>query len=298
MGPDGQGDPPTQQFIIGLGANLGARLASLRCACQLLALDGAVTVLQGSRVYDTEPVGPRQPRFLNAAVRIATRYSPLELLALTQRVETALGRTRHNTVRWGPRNLDLDILDSDTSFRCSRLEIPHPELARRPFALAPLHDLIPARAEAFGYNPRASPTALPDTLWPAADAPPGPTATTVQDGAAPAPWTGQGLEQLDACAAALMSVSRPSLGIGHAYPHRIGSLREAAEHVLSLRQRGIAARAITLTANPDDTAVPLTVRVFGGEIDGGRLTNVTVQDVLHSKADGSPHHRIKIRFSS
>lgn len=125
--------------VIGLGANLGSREATLRAAIALLGLEVVAT----SRLYATAPLGPPQPTFLNAAVRVRTELAPLALLARMQGVETQLGRVRRE--RWGPRTVDLDLLWWEGGpVDEPNLTVPHPGLLERSFALAPLLDVAPA----------------------------------------------------------------------------------------------------------------------------------------------------------
>ncbi len=142
---------PTRYVVaIGLGANLGEReatLASAVRALEALALPGAP--VRVSRLYESEPVGPPQPRYLNAAMRLGVRLAPEALLDALLRIESAHGRVRRE--RWGPRTLDLDVLFAHRwrgtgalLFRSSRLCVPHPHLHERAFALAPLLDVMPA----------------------------------------------------------------------------------------------------------------------------------------------------------
>lgn len=126
--------------VIGLGSNLGDRRALLRRALDGLAALG--TPVRISALYETEPVGPPQPLFLNAAVALESSLAPLALLDGLLALEISLGRVRQE--RWGPRSIDLDILWADTGvFLAPRLTVPHPELRRRAFALRPLLDVAP-----------------------------------------------------------------------------------------------------------------------------------------------------------
>lgn len=129
-----------RSYVIGLGANLGDRLAALKSALVALAQLGS---LQGlSALYETAAVGPPQPDYLNAAVLLESRRAPLELLAQLLEVERQHGRERRE--RWGPRTLDLDLLFSPSLVLSEpALTLPHPELNRRVFALAPLLDVAP-----------------------------------------------------------------------------------------------------------------------------------------------------------
>lgn len=134
--------------VVGLGSNLGSREECLRAALDLLEATEGVRLVACSRLYCTEPVGPPQPCFLNAAVRLETRFGPRPLLARLLAVEAELGRVRD--VRWGPRVLDLDVLWSDQPVEAPDLHVPHPRLEQRPFALAPLLDVAPELEPAYG----------------------------------------------------------------------------------------------------------------------------------------------------
>lgn len=96
-----------------------------------------------SRVYETAPQGIEdQPPFLNAACRVLTALGPRELLAILKDIEAHLGRVEGP--RFGPRAIDLDILLWEGgTWRDDRLEVPHPRLHERRFALIPLADVAP-----------------------------------------------------------------------------------------------------------------------------------------------------------
>ncbi|MCE9584071.1 MAG: 2-amino-4-hydroxy-6-hydroxymethyldihydropteridine diphosphokinase [Planctomycetes bacterium] len=127
---------------IGLGSNLGRRRANLNAAIRALARLPGTRLAALSRFIETEPVGPPQPRFLNAAVLLETTLSPEELLGALLGIEAALGRIRD--VPRGPRCIDLDLLTHGTSKRRSaHLILPHPELHRRAFVLEPLAEIAP-----------------------------------------------------------------------------------------------------------------------------------------------------------
>ncbi len=125
--------------FLGLGSNLGDRLANLRAAVG--ALPDVVAV---SSVYETDPVGGPEDQgpFLNAVVQLATERSPRQLLEAAAAAEAAAGRVR--TVRWGPRTLDVDVLWVDgASVAEPDLVVPHPRLWERAFVLVPLAELAP-----------------------------------------------------------------------------------------------------------------------------------------------------------
>jgi 2-amino-4-hydroxy-6-hydroxymethyldihydropteridine diphosphokinase len=133
--------PSTEVAFLGLGSNLGDRLDLLQRAVDALDADARTRVDAVSSVYETAPVGgPEQDPFLNIAVRVATRRSPRSLLRLCLAVEERLGRER--TVRWGPRTVDVDVLlYGDRTVRTRDLEVPHPRLDERAFALVPLMEV-------------------------------------------------------------------------------------------------------------------------------------------------------------
>jgi 2-amino-4-hydroxy-6-hydroxymethyldihydropteridine diphosphokinase len=125
-----------------LGTNLGDRLANLQSATDLLRAQSDVAVTASSRVWETDPVGPPQPDYLNAVLEIDTDLSPRGLLGSCQHVEAALHRER--AVRWGPRTIDIDILlFGEVSIDEPDLAIPHPGLQERAFVVLPMMELAP-----------------------------------------------------------------------------------------------------------------------------------------------------------
>ena len=131
--------------VLGVGSNLADRQANIARALDLLRAERGIEVLAVSRLIETDPAGgPPQGRYLNGAIEVRTRLEPRELLAALQRIESALGRVR--AVRWGPRELDLDILlYGDRVVREPDLEVPHPRMLERAFVLEPLAEIAPAR---------------------------------------------------------------------------------------------------------------------------------------------------------
>lgn len=125
---------------LALGSNLGDRLEHLRVATRRLDATDGIDVLRSSRVYETEPVGPPQPAYLNAVLAVDTTLAPRELLEACRGVEDAAGRVRAE--RWGPRTLDVDILVYDElTVAEPDLVIPHPRMHERGFVLVPLGEL-------------------------------------------------------------------------------------------------------------------------------------------------------------
>ena len=127
-----------------MGSNLGDPLENCRRGIAAVDDNRHATVLAVSRFYRTAPVDfTDQAWFVNAAVKIATRLPPLELLAVIQAIQAAAGTTP-KTVRFGPRELDLDILLFDQwMLNWPHLQIPHPRLHKRHFVLRPLCDIDP-----------------------------------------------------------------------------------------------------------------------------------------------------------
>jgi 2-amino-4-hydroxy-6-hydroxymethyldihydropteridine diphosphokinase len=129
--------------VLGLGGNIGDTAGLMAEAIALLAAEPEITLEAVSALYRTPPWGKvDQPPFLNAAIRIATTLSPQNLLRAALVVERELGRERGE--RWGPRTIDIDILTyGREAIDEPGLTIPHPRLAERAFALAPLLDVMP-----------------------------------------------------------------------------------------------------------------------------------------------------------
>lgn len=127
---------------LALGSNLGERVVYLARARAELEARGA-RILRESTVHETEPYGVRdQPLFLNQVLEVDWAGSPRELLVAAKAVEAAVGRRA--TYRWGPREIDIDILlFDDLTVREEGLTIPHPGLAEREFIRAPLRELRP-----------------------------------------------------------------------------------------------------------------------------------------------------------
>jgi 2-amino-4-hydroxy-6-hydroxymethyldihydropteridine diphosphokinase len=144
------------RVYLGLGANVGDRLAALRAAVRRLAALGDVTVVGVSRLYETEPwetepgTSAADERWdLSGVVSIDTSLDPLALLAQLRAIEDALGRSRPPLTpeagRFEPRAIDIDILlygDRVISVP-DELHVPHLLLAERGFALRPLAEVAP-----------------------------------------------------------------------------------------------------------------------------------------------------------
>lgn len=128
---------------VGLGSNLGDPVPQVREALERLNAAEEVEVTRVSALYRNPPLGPPdQPWYINAVARVRTRLGPEDLLRLLQQIEAAMGRVRKE--RWGPRCIDLDLLlyNGEVIFT-PELVVPHPELHRRVFVLAPLAEIAP-----------------------------------------------------------------------------------------------------------------------------------------------------------
>jgi 2-amino-4-hydroxy-6-hydroxymethyldihydropteridine diphosphokinase len=125
---------------LALGSNVGDRAGYLEAARTALA-EAGVTLVRASHVAETEPVGVReQPHFLNQVLEVETSLEPRPLLDAVKNLEQRLGRTARQ--RWGPREIDIDILRYDgRTVDEPGLHIPHAELQNRPFLLELLDDL-------------------------------------------------------------------------------------------------------------------------------------------------------------
>ena len=134
---------PAQLAYIGFGSNVGDRLAHIRNAIYALSGTEGIVLQEVSSVYKTEPVGyESQTQFLNGVAAIQSTLSPFSLLQTLKTIETAVGR-KHR-IRWGPREIDLDILIyADVCLQTEQLVIPHPEMHLRGFVLIPFAEIAP-----------------------------------------------------------------------------------------------------------------------------------------------------------
>ena len=128
---------------VGMGSSLGDRHAYLDKAKVLIREDPLVLSVSESARTETAPYGgAAKNAFINSALRVETLHTPEGLLGLLMRVERECGRTRE--VHWGDRTLDLDLLLFGDEVRSEGdLILPHPEMTRREFVLAPLADIAP-----------------------------------------------------------------------------------------------------------------------------------------------------------
>ena len=135
-------------ILVALGANLqgpwgNPRETVLRAITELDR--GASRIIAASPLIVTAPFGRlNQPPFVNAAVRLETHLSPEALMRRLHAIERQAGRRR--TIRWGPRTLDLDLIDYHGTIRQAHgkgLVLPHPGIAERAFVLEPIDSIAP-----------------------------------------------------------------------------------------------------------------------------------------------------------
>ena len=137
--------PEDVEIGLGIGSNLGDRLGNIAAALRVLSERDVFASTAVSSIYRTAPWGPvAQDDYANACAIGTTQLAPLALLAAVKQIERDLGRVE--TVRWGPRVIDIDILFyGEDVYEDSRLILPHKELFQRAFVLRPLAEIAPDR---------------------------------------------------------------------------------------------------------------------------------------------------------
>ncbi len=133
---------PWRRCVLGLGGNVGDVLENMRVALAMLEREDGIEITRCSSLYETPPWGLEdQPVFLNACVEIYTSLEPEALLAICQRAEQLL--KREQTVKWGPRTIDIDVLLlEEGGYYSDKLEVPHPRILERAFVLVPLAEIV------------------------------------------------------------------------------------------------------------------------------------------------------------
>ncbi len=128
------------QCAIALGSNLGNSLTILETTIKRLSQHPHLKLINHSPWYETIPIGPPQPNYLNGCAILETSLTPEKLLGELLKIEQDFGRIRQQ--KWGPRTLDLDLLlYDDLILETQILEIPHPRMIERGFVLVPLCDI-------------------------------------------------------------------------------------------------------------------------------------------------------------
>jgi 2-amino-4-hydroxy-6-hydroxymethyldihydropteridine diphosphokinase len=128
---------------IALGSNIGDKLGYFKMAVDEIRNSSKCCIEKVSSVYETLPYGNKdQENFFNAAIGITTDLEMLELLALLKSIERKLGRV--NGPRWGPREIDLDLLFyNNLVYSDEKITVPHKEVTKRDFVLVPLCEIAP-----------------------------------------------------------------------------------------------------------------------------------------------------------
>ena len=127
--------------VVALGANIGNPKEQMDLAVAMLKEATIVTAV--SSFYTTKPVGgPEQPDYINAVCILESDLPAIDLLSLLHGIEKSLGR--EGIERWGPRTIDLDLIQYGTLLSSAEeLELPHPRAFERRFVLEPWHEIEP-----------------------------------------------------------------------------------------------------------------------------------------------------------
>ncbi len=125
-----------------LGSNLDDRVKNIEVALYELKNSGII-ISKKSSLYNTIPWGyTEQPEFLNQAIECLTSLNPIDLLRTVKKIEKKMGRK--DTIRYGPRIIDIDIIFyNNIIFKSEELIIPHPLMHKRNFVLKPLCEIAP-----------------------------------------------------------------------------------------------------------------------------------------------------------
>jgi 2-amino-4-hydroxy-6-hydroxymethyldihydropteridine diphosphokinase len=130
------------RVFLSLGSNLGKREQQLEQSMLLMERVAGRVVCRSANYWSKAWGMQRKSDFINACVEIRTPLDPRDLLFRLQWMERKLGRTK--LFRWGPRSIDIDILLFDRlQYQDAVLQIPHPQMHRRLFVLAPLAEIAP-----------------------------------------------------------------------------------------------------------------------------------------------------------
>jgi 2-amino-4-hydroxy-6-hydroxymethyldihydropteridine diphosphokinase len=135
---------PISPIVVGLGANIGTQAEITERFRRARAAFEVLGDVRAAPLYRTAAIGPAQAAFFNSALRVGLAdVQPAELIATVRELELLLGRDRRGAERWGPRTIDLDVLVwGGRVIATPDLEVPHPRLAERRFALEPLVALL------------------------------------------------------------------------------------------------------------------------------------------------------------
>ncbi len=132
-----------KDVILSIGSNLGNRIEFLKSSIKNLEILKDVVIVKVSDVYKTEPIGvSKQSNYFNSIVYLKTDLSPNDLLSEINEIEKMYKRER--IIKWGPRTLDIDIIDYDNKIiNTEQLTLPHPRMHKRRFVLIPMTEIDP-----------------------------------------------------------------------------------------------------------------------------------------------------------
>jgi len=127
--------------FLGLGSNIPDRKKNIETALDFINQNNRIKIVKSSSIYESPPWGYKnQENFYNQIIQIETNLEPYELLVFVKSIEKTMGR--QTDIKWGPRNIDIDILIfSDIIIKGDFLNIPHRYLLNRCFWLVGLHEL-------------------------------------------------------------------------------------------------------------------------------------------------------------
>lgn len=132
-----------EKIFVGIGSNLGDASSQVKSAISQINKIPQVRVVRAASLYGSKPFGPvEQNDFVNTVIEIGSSLEPLDLLRELKQLEQSMGRV--HGVRWGPREIDLDILVyGSRNISSAKLQLPHPGISERAFVLVPLAELEP-----------------------------------------------------------------------------------------------------------------------------------------------------------
>lgn len=134
----------TSNVFLGLGSNVGDRIKFVNDTVDAIRLDAGCRLIKRASYYETTPYGNLdQQNFINSVVLIETEFNLLDLFDFLKELEAKLGRKK-NSFRWGPREIDVDILFyNNLIYNSDKLSIPHKEILLRDFVIVPLIEIAP-----------------------------------------------------------------------------------------------------------------------------------------------------------
>ena len=129
--------------FIGLGSNIGNRTEFISSAIKKISIAGNCKIKAISSLYESLPFGDiEQENFFNAVIKVETNLDHFSLLEKLNEIEQKLGRVKRE--RWGPREIDIDILFfNDLIFSDEIITLPHKGVIYRDFVLVPLCEIEP-----------------------------------------------------------------------------------------------------------------------------------------------------------